>query len=91
MSAEARECTHRKNLGRSAARLSDHLPILGPTDIDGLLVATGYFRSGILLTSITARLIREWITEQRVSVEWDRCSPLRFASDEAAAARHAPA
>ena len=56
----------------------DHLPILGPTDIEGLLVATGHFRSGILLTPITARLIREWVTEQRVSVDWDRFTPLRF-------------
>lgn len=56
----------------------DHLPILGPTDIDGLLLATGHFRSGILLTPITARLIREWITEQRVSIAWERFSPLRF-------------
>jgi len=56
----------------------DHLPILGPTDLDGLLMATGHFRSGILLTPITARLIREWITQQRVSVDWDRFSPLRF-------------
>jgi len=56
----------------------DHLPILGPADIDGLMIATGHFRSGILLTPITARLIREWITEQRVSVDWERFSPLRF-------------
>jgi glycine oxidase len=56
----------------------DHLPILGPAEIDGLLLATGHFRSGILLTPITARLIREWITEQRVSVDWERFSPLRF-------------
>ncbi|HXN51177.1 MAG TPA: glycine oxidase ThiO [Candidatus Acidoferrum sp.] len=56
----------------------DHLPILGPADIDGLLIATGHFRSGILLTPITARLIREWITEQSVSVDWERFSPLRF-------------
>jgi glycine/D-amino acid oxidase-like deaminating enzyme len=42
------------------------------------MIATGHFRSGILLTPITARLIREWITEQRVSVDWERFSPLRF-------------
>jgi len=57
----------------------DHLPILGRAEIDGLLIATGHFRSGILLTPITARLIREWITEQRVSLDWERFSPLRFA------------
>jgi glycine oxidase len=67
----------------------DHLPILGATDIDGLLMATGHFRSGILLAPITARLVREWITEKRVSVDWDRFSPLRFLS-AADAARRAP-
>jgi len=66
----------------------DHLPILGPTDIDGLLIATGHFRSGILLTPITARLVREWVTEQRVTVDWDRFSPMRF---ESASAHRAPA
>jgi glycine oxidase len=56
----------------------DHLPILGPAEIEGLVIATGHFRSGILLTPITARLIREWITEQSVSVDWERFNPLRF-------------
>jgi glycine oxidase len=59
----------------------DHLPILGPTDVDGLLMATGHFRSGVLLTPITARLLREWITLQRVSMDWDRFSPLRFVQE----------
>ena len=58
----------------------DHLPILGPTDLDGLLVATGHFRSGVLLTPITARLMREWITQQWVSIDWERLSPMRFAA-----------
>jgi glycine oxidase len=56
----------------------DHLPILGPTDLDGLLIATGHFRSGILLTPVTARLIREWVTTQKVSEDWAPFSPLRF-------------
>jgi glycine oxidase len=56
----------------------DHLPILGPTDMDGLLIATGHFRSGSLLAPITARLLREWITLGRVSVDWRRFSPMRF-------------
>ena len=58
----------------------DHLPIVGATDLEGLLVATGHFRSGVLLMPITARLMREWITEQRVSVDWERLSPMRFAA-----------
>ncbi|MGA2810051.1 MAG: glycine oxidase ThiO [Candidatus Acidiferrum sp.] len=57
----------------------DHLPILGPTDLEGLLMATGHFRSGILLAPITAVAMREWITLERVSVDWGRFSPMRFA------------
>ena len=56
----------------------DHLPIIGPTDLDGLLIATGHFRSGILLAPVTARLVQEWITQQKVSVDWSRLSPMRF-------------
>ena len=56
----------------------DHLPILGPTDQEGLLIATGHFRSGILLTPITAQLIREWVTTEKVSVDWAAFSPMRF-------------
>ena len=56
----------------------DHLPILGPTEIEGLVMATGHFRSGILLAPVTARLIREWVTLGNVSVDWERFSPMRF-------------
>jgi len=42
-------------VGRPSPGFTDHLPILGPADLDGLLMATGHFRSGILLTPITAR------------------------------------
>src|SRR5271169_4872317 len=56
----------------------DHLPIIGPTDVQGLLIATGHFRSGILLAPVTARLIREWVSTQKVSVDWERVSPMRF-------------
>lgn len=56
----------------------DHLPILGPTDLEGLLIATGHFRSGILLAPITAKWIREWITTQSVNLDWERFSPMRF-------------
>jgi glycine oxidase len=56
----------------------DHLPIIGPTDLEGLLIATGHFRGGILLAPITAQLIREWITLQRGTLDWGRFSPMRF-------------
>jgi glycine oxidase len=56
----------------------DHLPIIGPTDVGGLLIATGHFRSGVLLAPVTARMIREWVSTTRVSVDWERVSPMRF-------------
>lgn len=32
----------------------DNAPLLGPTDIEGLILATGHYRNGILLTPVTA-------------------------------------
>jgi glycine/D-amino acid oxidase-like deaminating enzyme len=57
----------------------DHLPLLGPSGIAGLTIATGHYRNGILLAPITAQLTGEWITEGRVSMDWDVFNPLRFA------------
>jgi glycine oxidase len=56
------------------------LPILGPVDIEGLLIATGHFRSGILLTPITANLIGQFVMGKTPSVECAKFSPMRFAS-----------
>src|SRR6266581_5163532 len=53
----------------------DHLPIIGPTELEGLLIATGHFRSGVLLTPITAKLIAEFILEKTPSVDWEKFSP----------------
>jgi glycine oxidase len=58
----------------------DHLPLLGPGELDGLTFATGHYRNGILLAPITAKLVREWVTERRVSLDWERFTPLRFAA-----------
>jgi len=56
----------------------DDLPVLGPTDIEGLLVASGHYRNGILLTPVTAKLLRLWVLTGRVPVETAAFSPLRF-------------
>jgi glycine oxidase len=61
----------------------DQLPILGPTDMEGLMIATGHYRNGILLAPITAKFIREWITEGRVSMDCEDFSPLRFTRGDA--------
>ena len=69
----------------------DHMPILGPTELAGLLIATGHFRSGVLLTPITAKLIGEFITEKTPSVDWEKFSPMRFqAAHESARVSSAP-
>ncbi len=56
----------------------DDLPIIGPTDIDGLLIATGHYRNGILLAPVTAKLIKECITHRRTMFDAQAFSPLRF-------------
>jgi glycine oxidase len=39
----------------------DDAPILGPSGIDGLVLATGHHRNGILLTPVTADTISSYI------------------------------
>jgi glycine oxidase len=58
----------------------DHLPVLGPTDVRGLYVATGHYRNGILLAPITARILREFIVDGECSAGGvEKYSPMRFA------------
>jgi len=46
---------------------TDHLPIIGPSGIDNLLLATGHFRNGILLAPNTAEPIHQSIDHGKVS------------------------
>jgi len=39
----------------------DGRPIIGPTPVDGLIVATGHYRNGILLTPETAKLVASFV------------------------------
>ncbi len=56
----------------------DHLPVLGPTDLQGLSIATGHYRDGILLAPITAKLAREWVLGEPTTLPIEGFSPLRF-------------
>ena len=57
----------------------DSLPVLGPwPGVEGLFVATGHFRNGILLAPITARLMTEWITGGQPSLTMTDFLPERF-------------
>jgi glycine oxidase len=53
----------------------DRLPILGPGPLPGLVLATGHFRNGILLTPITARLVSQLVLGERTAVD---LRPFRF-------------
>jgi glycine oxidase len=56
----------------------DNLPILGRTNIEGLIVATGHYRNGILLAPITAKLVAAWISGEQTDIDVSAFSPLRF-------------
>jgi glycine oxidase len=59
-------------------RAADDLPVLGPSQIDGLIYATGHYRNGILLAPITGELIADVVVSNVVSPLLDRFSPHRF-------------
>lgn len=57
----------------------DEAPILGPVPgWEGITLATGHFRSGILLSPITGKLIAESITQGKTSFPIDAFSLARF-------------
>jgi glycine oxidase len=58
----------------------DNAPILGPTSVPGLFVATGHFRHGILLLPITIREMVRLILTGEVSATLQPFSPARFGS-----------
>jgi len=39
----------------------DNAPLLGPTDVEGVVAATGHYRNGVLLAPITAEIVAELV------------------------------
>jgi glycine oxidase len=56
----------------------DDLPLIGPSPLDGLVVATGHYRNGILLTPITAEAVAAAVAGEPLPPEVDACDPRRF-------------
>jgi glycine oxidase len=56
----------------------DHLPILGPTPIQGLHLATGHFRNGILLAPVTAEAIAALVATGSTDIDLAPFSVSRF-------------
>ncbi|MFD9495754.1 glycine oxidase ThiO [Streptomyces sp. NBC_00715] len=58
----------------------DNAPLLGPTALDGLLLATGHFRNGVLLTPVTGDAMAHVLTTGELPDEARPFSPRRFAA-----------
>ena len=61
---------------------SDSLPILGPTAVQGLYLATGHYRNGILLAPITGDLMADMIENQSIPSLMKPFLPDRFYKPE---------
>ena len=56
----------------------DNAPILGKTEVEGLVVATGHYRNGVLLAPLTATLVADLILDRREASELALTRPSRF-------------
>jgi glycine oxidase len=57
----------------------DELPVLGASSVEGLFVATGHYRNGILLAPITAEIVAALVAGEPPPVDLAPFSPLRIA------------
>jgi glycine oxidase len=69
----------------------DNAPLIGPGAIDGLLLATGHFRNGILLTPGTAETIAAMLAGEPAPPEAHLAHPGRFGAESAPGLAAAPA
>ena len=58
----------------------DNGPVVGGCGTGGLLLATGHYRNGILMSPVTADAVVALLTGQRPAAEWDPFTPSRFGS-----------
>ncbi|MGW5464096.1 glycine oxidase ThiO [Streptomyces sp. NPDC003996] len=56
----------------------DNAPLLGPSGLDGLLLATGHYRNGVLLTPVTGDVMAEALASGRLPEEARPFTPQRF-------------
>jgi glycine oxidase len=58
----------------------DNAPVVGATSVTGLIVATGHFRNGILLSPLTGEAVAALSVGDPPPVEMVPFSPARFSS-----------
>jgi hypothetical protein len=63
----------------------DNAPLIGPTGLDGLLIASGHYRNGILLVPVTAEGVATILAGNPVPDLIAPFSPTRFAPPMAVA------
>ncbi|MFI6050339.1 glycine oxidase ThiO [Streptomyces violascens] len=56
----------------------DNAPLLGPTALPGLLLATGHYRNGVLLTAVTGDVMAHVLTTGELPDEARPFTPRRF-------------
>jgi glycine oxidase len=61
----------------------DNAPLIGPGALDGLVLATGHHRNGILLTPVTAEAVASLLAGDPVPPETQAAHPGRFAKRSA--------
>jgi glycine oxidase len=59
----------------------DDRPLVGPSGIESLIMATGHYRNGILLTPVTAEAVVAFVTGGEPPAEVASCDPRRFVRD----------
>ncbi len=69
----------------------DDAPMLGPSGIDRLVIATGHHRNGILLTPVSAAVVSAYILSGILPEIARPFSPERFAAGDARVAHPASA
>ncbi|MCW7945318.1 glycine oxidase [Streptomyces hygroscopicus] len=60
----------------------DNAPLLGPAQLDGLLLATGHYRNGVLLTPVTGDVMAHALTTGELPDEARPFTPRRFTAAE---------
>jgi glycine oxidase len=65
----------------------DNLPLIGPSDVDGLIWATGHYRNGILLAPLTGYAVAELLDTGELPEPVAAASPSRFSAGAVGAVR----
>ncbi|MEV1021442.1 glycine oxidase ThiO [Streptomyces sp. NPDC050264] len=69
----------------------DNAPLLGPTTLPGLLLATGHYRNGVLLTPVTGDAMAQVLTTGELPEEARPFTPGRFSERSNSASLEQPA